>query len=250
MNLPLLDYAPSSQNQRVIGYEVPGDEQPRSFTTENMLSPSEMDDLIQAAYRQIFHEQQMLQKNRQLGLESQLKSGNITVRDFIRGLVVSENFRVHNYEPNSNYRVVQLCVQRLLGRDIYSDRETLAWSIVLATQGLYGFVDALLESDEYLSSFGDHTVPYQRRRILPQRSQGDHPFARMPRYGADYRQKLEDLGNQFSATGTPGYRWSWQQPPYARSARVAGAAIAVFGSSFVGLLAIATVLSWFGVIHL
>lgn len=249
MSLPLLEYAPTSQNQRVEGYEIPGDEQPRCFTTDNALSPLEMDTLIQAAYRQVFNEQQLLKHNRQIALESQLKSGTITVRGFIRGLATSEIFRSHNYEPNSNYRVVTLCVQRLLGRDVYGDRETLAWSIVLATEGLYGFIDALLNSDEYLANFGENTVPYQRRRILPQRAQGDYPFARVPRYGADYRQKLENLGHQFNAP-SPAYRWAWQQPPYAQSARVFGAAIAVFGSTFVGLLAIATILSWFGWISL
>ncbi|MCJ8282962.1 MAG: phycobilisome rod-core linker polypeptide, partial [Rivularia sp. ALOHA_DT_140] len=79
---------------------------------------------------------------------------------------------------------------RVLGRNIYDEREKLAWSIVLATKGLQGFVDDLLNTDEYLQNFGEHTVPYHRRRILPQRSQGDLPFARMARYGKDYRDKL------------------------------------------------------------
>ena len=87
-----------------------------------------------------------------------------------------------------------MCVQRLLGRDVYRDKEKLAWSIVLATSGLEGFVNALLESEEYMSNFGYDTVPYQRRRILPQRESGELPFARMPRYGADHRAVLEEMG--------------------------------------------------------
>ena len=35
--IPLLEYTPISQNQRVAGYEVPGDEQPRIYSTENLL---------------------------------------------------------------------------------------------------------------------------------------------------------------------------------------------------------------------
>ncbi|MDY6897304.1 MAG: phycobilisome rod-core linker polypeptide, partial [Cyanobacteriota bacterium] len=62
--------------------------------------------------------------------------------------------------------------------------------IVLANKGLQGFVDDLLNTQEYLDSFGEYTVPYQRRRILPQRSRGELPFARMARYGTDYRDKL------------------------------------------------------------
>jgi len=52
-------------------------------------------------------------------------------------------------------------------------------------------VDALLNSAEYMEQFGDNTVPYQRRRILPQRAIGETPFnLKTPRYGPYYRQKL------------------------------------------------------------
>jgi phycobilisome rod-core linker protein len=190
MSLPLLEYAPSSQNQRVAGFEVPSDEQPRVYSTEDLFSASEIDVLIVAAYRQIFHEQQMLDSHRQIVLESQLKARQITVKDFIRGLATSDSFRRLNYDVNNNYRFVELCVQRILGRQIYSDREKLAWSIVLATKGLQGFINDLLNSEEYQSNFGDDTVPYQRRRILPQRQQGELPFERMARYGTEYRDKL------------------------------------------------------------
>lgn len=190
MSLPLLEYAPSSQNQRVTSFEVPGDEQPRVYTTDDLLSAGEMDALIRAAYRQIFHEQQMLDSNRQIFLESQLKSRQITVKEFIQGLVLSDSFRRLNYDVNNNYRFVELCVQRILGRQIYNDREKLSWSIVLATKGMQGFVTELLNSEEYSSNFGDNTVPYQRRRILSQRIQGDLPFERMSRYGTDYRDQL------------------------------------------------------------
>ena len=150
MSIPLLEYAPTSQNQRVSGYEIPGEEQPKIYNSENLLSGAEMDELIEAAYRQVFNEQQMLRSNRQRELESQLRNGQITVRDFVRGLVLSESFRRRNYEVNNNYRFVQMCVQRLLGREVYQEKEKLAWSIVLATSGLEGFVDALLDSEEYI----------------------------------------------------------------------------------------------------
>ncbi|MFM7439769.1 MAG: phycobilisome rod-core linker polypeptide CpcG, partial [Snowella sp.] len=54
MAIPLLEYGPKSQNVRVEGFEVGNDETPPVFTTENLLSPSEMGNLIEAAYRQIF----------------------------------------------------------------------------------------------------------------------------------------------------------------------------------------------------
>lgn len=190
MSIPLLEYAPKSQNQRVAGFEIPGDEQPKIHTTDDSLKASEMDALIMAAYRQIGNEQQMLDSYRQKTLESQLRSQQITVKQFIRGLVLSDSFRQLVYESNNNYRFVQICIQRVLGRNVYSDREKIAWSIVLATKGLTGFIDELLNSEEYLSNFGENTVPYQRRRILPQRSKGELPFSQVARYGTDYRDKL------------------------------------------------------------
>ncbi len=186
MAIPLLDYAPKTQNARVTGYEVPGDDQPTIYTTENLLSPGDLANLIEAAYRQIFFH--AFRWDREPFLESQLRNGQITVRDFIRGLLLSKTFLNSFYEKNSNYRFVEQCVQRVLGRDVYSEREKLAWSIVVATKGYGGFIDDLLNSDEYLENFGYDTVPYQRRRNLPGRDQGELPFnIKSPRYDSYYR---------------------------------------------------------------
>ncbi|MBW4692112.1 MAG: phycobilisome rod-core linker polypeptide [Lyngbya sp. HA4199-MV5] len=189
MAIPLLEYSPVTQNQRVSGYEVPGDEQPRVYSTENLLSSTDMDDLIEAAYRQIFFH--AFAADRERFLESQLRSGQITVRDFVRGLILSNTYKRSFYDLNSNYRFVEQTVQRVLGRDVYNEREKIAWSIVVATKGIVGFVDDLLNSEEYLEAFGYDTLPYQRRRVLPGRSEGELPFnIKSPRYDEYYRRKL------------------------------------------------------------
>jgi phycobilisome rod-core linker protein len=187
--IPLLNYAPSCPNTRVEGYDVPGDDQPRIYTTENLLSRSDMDTLIEAAYRQIFFH--AFKWDREPFLESQLRNGQITVRDFIRGLLLSQTFYNSFYEKNSNYRFVEQCVQRVLGRDVYNEREKIAWSIVVATKGIQGFFDQLLDSEEYLDNFGYDTVPFQRRRNLASRDQGEMPFnIKSPRYDEYYRRVL------------------------------------------------------------
>lgn len=189
MAIPLLSYSPTSQNQRVAGYTVPGDDQPRVYSTDNLLSSSDLDDLIEAAYRQIFFH--AFKADREPALESQLRSGQITVRQFIRGLLLSQTFKQSFYDKNSNYRFVEHCVQKVLGRDVYNQREKIAWSIVVATKGIKGLVDQLLESEEYLENFGDSVVPYQRRRNLPGRAEGELPFnIKSPRYDEYYRRKL------------------------------------------------------------
>ena len=242
MPLPLLSYPTSSQNQRVNGFEVPGDEQPRSFSMALLLDTQEVETLILAVYRRIFNEQQLLSCHRDRFLESQLRSLQITVRDFVRGLLLSDSFRRLNYECSNNYRFVEMCVQRVLGRQVYDQRETLAWSIVLATEGIQGFVNALLDSDEYMENFGEDIVPYQRRRILPQQSIGEVPFERMPRYGSDHLETLKALGNDFSGGGYVAKYYGLEPKLLGKI----GTAITAFGAVTVTSGIVAVILSWFG----
>lgn len=187
MSIPLLDYKPSSQNQRVSGYEVPGEDTPYFYRLEDCADVSDIEQLIWAAYRQVFSEHVILRSSRQVNLESQLRNRAITVQDFVRGLAKSETFRKLVVETNSNYRIVELSLKRLLGRAPYNKDEELSWSIKIATLGWEQFVDALLDSEEYLQAFGENTVPYQRRRFK------DRPFNLVtPRYASYWRDKLED----------------------------------------------------------
>ncbi len=187
MSIPLLEYKPASQNQRVAGYEVPGEDTPRIYRLEDCTGSNDLQELVWAAYRQVFSEHVILKSSRQTFLESQLSNRSITVRDFIRGLAKSEVYRRLVLETNSNYRVVDLSLKRLLGRASYGQPEQIAWSIKIATLGLEGFVDALIETEEYQTNFGDNTVPYQRRRFK------DRPFNLVnPRYATYWRDKLEN----------------------------------------------------------
>jgi phycobilisome rod-core linker protein len=245
MALPLLEYAPLSNNHRVNGFEVPGEEQPRIYTSDKI--DSSIDSLITAAYRQIFNEQQMIASNRQKALESQLKSHQISVKDFIRGLALSDSFRRLVYNTNNNYRFAQICIQRILGRDVYSDREKLAWSVVIATKGVGGFIDDLVNTEEYSHNFGETTVPYQRRRILPQRSQGEIPFSQMARYDKYHLAQLPKPSwkglSTIGAARLDYTRWDWQKNP-SPALKAAGSVITIGGVAFIVLLFGATVLGF------
>ena len=191
MSIPILNYSFSTQNQRVDGFEYfPGEEQPKIYTTADLPTVTEMDEIIWAAYRQIFSEHQILSSTSEPFLESQLRFNQITVKDFIKGLLLSQSFRNLNYDVNNNYRFVEMCIQRVLGRDIYNEREKLAFSVVIGSRGLEAFIDLLLDSNEYNDNFGDYTVPYQRRRVIAQRSKGEIPFnLKTPRMGKDFLVK-------------------------------------------------------------
>jgi phycobilisome rod-core linker protein len=185
MALPLLEYKPSSQNQRVqsFGKSDQNEDTPYIYRLEDVNSPGEMKALVWAAYRQIFSEHETLRFNRQITLETRLANGSLTVRDFIRELVKSERFYTLVVSVNDNYRLVEICLKRLLGREPYNQNEKIAWSIKIGTLGFHGFVDALVDSDEYIQAFGDYTVPYQRKRMEAR------PFNLVtPRYGEAYRE--------------------------------------------------------------
>lgn len=184
MSIPLLEVTPTSQNQRVAGYEVADEDAPKSYRLTQATSETAIQDLIWAAYRQIFSEHLILESYRLPYLESQLRNRAITVRDFIRGLGKSDVYRNLVGETNSNYRLVDISFKRFLGRATYNKDEQIAWSIVIATRGLSGFIDALVDSDEYRQNFSDDIVPYQRRRFK------DRPFNLVnPRYGNDWRDR-------------------------------------------------------------
>lgn len=213
MCIPILKYALATQNQRVNGFEArPGEEQPRIYSTDNLPTAFEMDEIIWACYRQIFSEHQILSSTRDNFLESQLRFNQIKVKDFIIGLLLSDSFRLLNYNVNNNYRLVEMCVQRILGRDIYNDREKLAFSVILASKGFETFIKLLINSEEYEENFGDNIVPYQRRRVIAQRSKGEKPFnLKTPRLTQEFARK-KNSAQLLSSTAIRRFRPQEQSP--------------------------------------
>ncbi|WP_088894056.1 phycobilisome rod-core linker polypeptide [Leptolyngbya ohadii] len=188
MSIPLLKVTPKTQNQRVEGYDVPDEDDPIQYRLSYAISDTDVNEIIWAAYRQIFSEHLVLESFRQPALESQLRNRAISVREFIRGLGKSDVYREEIAELNSNYRIVDLTFKRFLGRASYSKDEQIAWSIVIATKGLHGFIDAVVDSDEYRQNFGDDVVPYQRRRME------GRPFnLTNPRYSDYWRNRMLEM---------------------------------------------------------
>jgi phycobilisome rod-core linker protein len=184
--LPLLNYAPTTQNSRVKAFRVGSDEDPKAVAIDKVLNRDDQNFVIESAYRQLFFH--AFKVDRDQTLECQLRDGQITVRDFIRSLALSDTFVRSFYNLNNNYRLSRHLVEKLLGRPVYSQAEEIAWSAVIMTKGLKGAVDAILDSDEYLENFGYDTVPYHRNRVVGSRELGETPFnITTPRYDAYYR---------------------------------------------------------------
>ena len=180
MTLPLRSFQKSSQNSRVDVLTTKIEEDNSSVAR---------DLLINKCYRQIFFH--LTDRDREKCLESQFKSQSITVRDFIRGLFLSERFRKGYIECNNNYRLVEQVIFRALGRKIYNDTERLSYSILIAEKGFTSFIDCVLDSEEYMMKFGYDNPPNEYSRILPGKESGTIPlYQQYPRYGLDWQKKL------------------------------------------------------------
>ncbi len=99
--------------------------------------------------------------------ESRLRNGEITVREFVRRLGRSENYRKRFFDPYPNTKVIELLTKHFLGRAPISQEEIRAYNKVLATKGLAAAVDAVIGSDEYFAVFNEDVVPYRRYPTLP-----------------------------------------------------------------------------------
>ena len=208
MALSLQSHALLSQNARVNGMVLGSDETSHLPTADKRLSRGTMDTLIEGAYRQLFFH--TFKADRNGALESQLRSGQITVKEFVKGLVLSDRFLGGVYGCNGNKQVARHLVERVLGRQIHGEAEAIAWSIVIGQQGVAAMVDQLLASEEYASNFGEDTVPFQRQRVLPGRRLGNQPLnITLPRYGAYHRQVLAS----FPPSQSGGFRASGSLPP-------------------------------------
>ena len=206
MAIPVRNYSQKSQNSRVnnlagnsdsIKYQATGE-----ISTSGTSTRRDMDSLIEQAYKQIFFHAMTCDKDKYL--ESQLRSGYITMRDFVRGLLLSERFQQGYYQCSSNYRMVDQVVGRVLGRSVSGESERLAWSIIIAEKGFAYFIDEILESDEYMINFGYDGTPAQRGRLIPGRSTGDMPiYQSFPRYGQDWKNSLieREVVNKTFTTG-------------------------------------------------
>ena len=76
----------------------------------------EIQDVIRAVYRQVLGNAHVLDDQRLVDAESQLRNGDITVREFVRAVAESSLYRSRFFETSSPYRFVELNFKHLLGR--------------------------------------------------------------------------------------------------------------------------------------
>ena len=113
--------------------------------------------VLKGVYRQLFKENRDFDFFHNPRLDSQYLNGDLTVRALVKEFICSDMYTNYILAMNSNYRFVQLCFERILGREA-TQLETYRWSSLLASEGLRSFAEKLTESDEYQAAFGDDIV--------------------------------------------------------------------------------------------
>jgi phycoerythrin-associated linker protein len=118
--------------------------------------------VIRAVYRQVLGNAHVMDNQRLISAESQLRNGDITVRDFVRAVAQSDLYRSLFFETSSPYRFVELNFKHLLGRAPQDQTEISEHVQTYNSQGYEAEIDSYLASEEYILSFGENVVPSTR----------------------------------------------------------------------------------------
>nr|WOA02454.1 phycytochrome bilisome core-membrane linker polypeptide [Gloiopeltis furcata] len=177
------------------------------FVMKTGLSTYEKSNVIDACYRQVFERNiSKAYSLRFTDLESQVKNGTLSTKEFIRSLGKSVTYRQQFFEPFVNSRVLELSFRHFLGRGLGSLEEFQKYFSILSIRGLHGLIDSLVNSVEYADYFGEETVPYLRGLgEEPQESRNwgaqidllnySTPFRKIPQFitlFSDYKTNLPD----------------------------------------------------------
>jgi phycoerythrin-associated linker protein len=125
-------------------------------------SEADVETVIRAIYKQVLGNAYVMESERLVALESQLRGGELSVREFTRSVAKSELYRSRFFDSCYRYRAIELNFKHLLGRAPDSFEEMRYHSSVLDQGGHDAEIDSYLNSDEYQSAFGETIVPFYR----------------------------------------------------------------------------------------
>jgi phycocyanin-associated rod linker protein len=125
-------------------------------------SEDDVQAVMRAAYRQVLGNDYIMKSERLTNAESQLRQGNITVREFVRAIAKSDLYKKKFLFPNSNTRFIELNYKHLLGRAPYTEDEVNHHLNLYNNKGYDAEIDSYIDSVEYEDAFGNNVVPYYR----------------------------------------------------------------------------------------
>ena len=123
---------------------------------------TELQAVIEAVYRQVLGNAHIMESERLTSAESMLRNRDITVRQFVAAVANSELYRRLFFDNNSQYRFVELNFKHLLGRAPRNKQEITEHIATYANHGYGAEINSYIDSEEYLSIFGEDIAPYAR----------------------------------------------------------------------------------------
>ena len=190
---------------------------------------------LKAAYRQLFKDNRDFDAFHMPTVDSAYLNSEITTRELVGKMICSDMYVNYILSTNSNYRFVELCCERVLGR-VATQAETFKWSSLIASEGLEAFADALTNSTEYIQAFGDDIVPHRRSESM---SPSDQGIPALPKELSAKRYQGEGMINQY----TPMPYVVDRTPDWAKKV---GAVLTVAGAIEVTRILVMLALSAFG----
>ncbi len=125
-------------------------------------SEDDLQSVIRAAYRQVLGNAHVMESQRLTSAESQLRNGDLSVTGFVRAIAQSDLYQSLFFENSSPYRFVELNFKHLLGRAPQDQAEIAEHVLTYNTHGYEAEINSYIDSDEYVSSFGENVVPSAR----------------------------------------------------------------------------------------
>jgi phycocyanin-associated rod linker protein len=150
----------SSMTARQLGIEPFAATAPTELRSH--ASNEDIQGVIRAAYRQVLGNEHLMQTERLTSAESLFCQGNLSVRDFVRAIAMSELYRTKFLYSNYQVRFIELNFKHLLGRAPADQAEISAHVNLFLEHGYEAEINSYIDSDEYLSNFGEMTVPYHK----------------------------------------------------------------------------------------
>ena len=116
--------------------------------------------IIRAVYQQVLGGQYLMASERLEGAESLFSNGHLSVREFVRAVARSAQYRTRFFESCNPYRFIELNHKHLLGRAPHNREEMLHHFTILQEQGYDAEIDSYIDSTEYNTNFGNDSVPH------------------------------------------------------------------------------------------
>ncbi len=144
-------------------------QQTKVFKLTSLADKPNLRQVTAASYRQIFERDiaPYIVRSEFTALESKLGNGEINLKEFIEGLGTSTLYIKEFYAPYPNTQVIEFGTKHFLGRAPQDQAEIRKYNQVLASEGIRGFIQSMLNTPEYNENFGEDTVPYRRYPTLP-----------------------------------------------------------------------------------